>query len=397
MQVFINRIAELIIKHLEDTLTSDEKSELDIWRKESGENQALFDSLTNPAQVAAQLEKYYAYDAEKGWARIMQQHQPDQDQSSAKTFSISWKRWIAAASILLIAGLIYWTTRPSSAPAIAGPGADTTIQQDVKAPLLTKATITLSDGKLIIVDTASGSVLMKDEHLNIIRMDDGSVKYDVAATAGSVQYNTLNNPRGSRVINLILSDGSRVWLNSESSLRYPVAFGSDKREVEITGEAYFEVAKVAGKKFFVKAGNSTTEVLGTHFNINSYSDEANIKVTLLEGAVQVSSTKGLSKLAPGQQAQVTNEIHIIDNVNTDEVVAWKNEMFSFNGADIHAIMRQVSRWYDVEVIIKDAIEEKFVGELPRSVNVSSLLKMLETTGAVKFKIEPGKIEVMNRK
>jgi len=397
MQAFINRISELIIKHLEDRLTGDEKSELEMWRNESAENQALFDSLTNPAQVAIQLEKYYAYNAEKGWDLLMQQHQPNQDQNSSKTFGINWKVWIAAASLLLIAGLSYWATRPSSTPAIVSHGADTTMQQDVKAPSLTKATITLSDGKMIVVDTASEGVLVKNENLNIIRMNDGSVKYDVAATSGTVQYNTLNNPRGSRVISLILSDGTRVWLNSESSLRYPVAFSSDKREVEITGEAYFEVAKAAGKKFFVKAGNSTTEVLGTHFNINSYSDEANIKITLLEGAIQVSSAKGQNKLAPGQQAQVDNEIHIIDNVNTDDVVAWKNEMFSFNGADIHTIMRQVSRWYDVEVIIKGAIEEKFVGELPRNVNVSSLLKMLETTGAVKFKIEPGKIEVMNRK
>ena len=399
MPDFIQRIAELIIKSLEGKITDEEKSELEEWKKQSAKNREITDTFNDPQKVAEQLEKFYSYDTKAGWEKITSRHPLHQSKYLSLYTQVNWRKWVAAALIILIAGsFFYFLTKKNVAFNPPVTLVDSTSHNDIKAPLATKATITLGNGKTIILDSMSNGLLTNEGNLHITKINDGSIQYDtILSSTGNIEYNTLTNPRGSKLINLRLSDGSRVWLNSESSLRYPVIFSADKREVEITGEAYFEVAKAPGKKFYVKSANTVTEVLGTHFNINAYADEETIKVTLLEGSVKIAAEKNTDYLKPGQQAQVASAIKVINNVNTEEVIAWKNEMFSFNGADMNFIMRQVERWYNVDVIFRDKITEKFYGDISRNVNVSNLLKMLETTGAVSFKVEADRIEVMNRK
>jgi len=196
---------------------------------------------------------------------------------------------------------------------------------------------------------------------------------------------------------LTLSDGSKVWLNAASSLRYPASFVGNERKVELTGEGYFEVAKNASMPFKVNvAGKGEVEVLGTYFNINSYADEATINTTLLEGKVKVSALNNQQTLSPGQQAQIAGDgqINLNKNVNVEAVMAWKNGKFIFENADIKSVMRQVEKWYDVEIVFNGNITtEEFVGIISRNVNVSQILKMLEKTGTVKFEIEGKRIIV----
>ncbi|MEP7257618.1 MAG: FecR domain-containing protein, partial [Flavitalea sp.] len=206
-------------------------------------------------------------------------------------------------------------------------------------------------------------------------------------------YNMMATPAG-RQYSLTLADGTRVWLNASSSISFPTVFGNKKREVSITGEVYFEVAPVKTAPFVVKHnGNIEVEVLGTHFNINSYDNEATPRTTLLEGKVKVKFQNSTSILKPGEQASLNKEgnISIASNVDLEEVMAWKNGMFQFDNTAIDAVMRQLARWYDVEIEYRGAILKHFGGNISRDVNLSQVLKILELTGEVKFRIEGKKI------
>ncbi|HQW44934.1 MAG TPA: FecR domain-containing protein, partial [Chitinophagaceae bacterium] len=206
-------------------------------------------------------------------------------------------------------------------------------------------------------------------------------------------------PRGGQY-QVTLSDGTQVWLNAASSIRFPVVFTGTERKVEITGEAYFEVAKNKAMPFKVTAGSSEVEVLGTHFNINSYTDEPYIKTTLLEGSVKVTvpaSAAGQSSkiLQYGQQTAVNKEgkISVLNNADLEEAVAWKNGRFQFKSADLKTILRQISRWYDADVEYRGNVNIHFTGQLPRNDNVNKVFEKLALTGEVNFKVEGKKIIV----
>lgn len=263
------------------------------------------------------------------------------------------------------------------------------------------AILKLADGRTIILDSAANGALTTEGSTKIEKAGNGQLVYHTAAGKEQQQvlYNTLSTPRG-RKFRLTLPDGSNVWLNAESSITYPSAFVSNERKVEITGEAYFEVTHNPAMPFKVKINTSPgnggeVEVLGTHFNIMAYNDERSINTTLLEGAVKIIQGSKSSFLKPGQQAQLNNagELKLISNANAEEAVAWKNGLFIFNGADIKTIMRQVSRWYDVEISYEKEISQTFSGTIPRTVNASKLFNYLELTRHVHFRIEGKKVIV----
>ena len=213
-------------------------------------------------------------------------------------------------------------------------------------------------------------------------------------------YNTITTANGNQY-QLILSDGSRVWLNAASSIRFPTSFSGYERKVEITGEAYFEVAKNAAKPFKVdfknKAGEKDEiEVLGTHFNVNTYTDEPEMKTTLLEGSVKITAANKMQMLAPGQQARLTiNGIELKKNVDLDQVMAWKNGYFLFDNTDIYTLMRQISRWYNIEVIYEPNVKnDVFFGEIERKAELNEVLKILEV-GDLHFKLNGHKLTVTN--
>jgi ferric-dicitrate binding protein FerR (iron transport regulator) len=261
---------------------------------------------------------------------------------------------------------------------------------NIAPPTSSNAVLTLANGQVVVLDSAGNGTIVKQGSVDIVKLADGQIAYK--GIGQNTGYNTLSNPRGSKVVSIVLSDGSKVWLNAASNIRYPVAFSGKERKVEISGEAYFEVAHNAAKPFIVQKGETEVRVLGTHFNVEAYDDESSLDVTLLEGSVSVATQKSISRpkvIRPGEQAQVRQDgnIKLASSVNLNEVMAWRDNMFSFNGADIETIMRQVSRWYNVEVVFKKPVTEKFYAEVSKNTNISTLLKMLEATKAVHFKME----------
>jgi len=259
-----------------------------------------------------------------------------------------------------------------------------------------KAILTLASGKTITLDSAKNGLLVNEGAARIHKTRDGQLVYETDKNddGSAAPMNTVSTPRGGQY-QLVLDDGSKVWLNSASSLSFPAVFKGKTREVEITGEAYFEVAKNAKMPFRVKVNNTVVEVLGTHFNIMAYNDEAVMKTTLLEGSVKISNSQNFSMLKPGQQAQLNQNgpIKVIDNPEADDAVAWKDGIFQFRDAGIETIMRQAARWYDVQVSFAGKIPAKeFTGRISRNVKASELMEMLKYMG-INYKIEDKHITV----
>ena len=307
-----------------------------------------------------------------------------------------WRSIAAAAAVILVAtGIYMWLIRtPSASIAKANNKAGQT-KNDVP-PGGNKAVLTLANGSIITLDSAHNGTLVQQGNATVVKQNNGLLAYNTLTEKPiEVLYNTLTTPRGGQY-QLVLPDGSKVWLNAASSIRYPTAFAGKERKIDITGEAYFEVAKNIGMPFIVKANGMDVKVLGTHFNVNAYDDEATIRTTLLEGAVQVTKDAATAILKPGQESRLTKlgTIKVINDADLDEAVAWKNGMFSFKSADIKTVMRQIARWYDVEVVYEKDVQEQFHTEINRNTNASNLFKILETTGGVHFKIEGKKVTVM---
>jgi ferric-dicitrate binding protein FerR (iron transport regulator) len=258
------------------------------------------------------------------------------------------------------------------------------------------AILTLSDGSTVVLDEVQNGTVSTQGNTKVLKLDNGMLSYNTLNHKTSeILYNTIATPKGGQY-QLVLSDGSKVWLNAASSLRFPATFAGKERKVELLGEAYFEVAKNAAMPFKVKTEGMEVEVLGTHFNINSYEDESSARTTLLEGSVKINHGNTSDLLKPGQQAKLNRdgEIKIINDADVDEAVAWKEGKFQFDRADIHDVMRQIARWYDVSVDYKGIVSSHFGGTISREVNLSQVLKMLELTGELKFEIEGRHVMVL---
>jgi transmembrane sensor len=305
-----------------------------------------------------------------------------------------WLRVAAAAAVLvfLSTGLYFMFNGANRGNAVV-------YKTDIK-PGNNKAILTLASGKTIALTDVKNGELANDGNAIISKAANGDVVYHIYDTANvkALTYNTMTTPRSGQY-HLVLADGTNVWLNAGSSITYPTVFPGNERKVEITGEAYFEVAHNAAKPFRVVTRGQAVEVLGTHFNVNAYADEPVIKTTLLEGSVKVTQNENIAMLIPGQQAQVKRgmgnaAIQIIEHADTDEAIAWKNGLFQFNKASIESIMRQASRWYNVEVSYSDNKRpvKTFTGSISRNTNLSQLLEILSYTGS-RFEIDGKKIIV----
>lgn len=256
------------------------------------------------------------------------------------------------------------------------------------------AILTLADGSQIVLDSAQNGRLASDSHLHIEKQG-GRIAYSSRDAAAGIAFNQLSTPRG-RQYRLELADGSKIWLNAQSSIRYPTVFSGKERRVSITGEVYFEVAKNPGMPFHVEVNGVDIAVLGTHFNVNAYDDQPLVKTTLLEGSVRLTKGAGSLQLQPGQAGQVSassQNFTLIKEANTEEAVAWKEGRFLFDRTDIRTIMTQLCRWYDVEVDYQGPVPHRsFTGDLSRNTPLSDFLKVLEES-KIHFRIENRKIIV----
>ena len=309
---------------------------------------------------------------------------------------ISLRRIAVAASIigvLLLSGVLLFNKSGENS-FVKEKGNNERFKNDV-APGGDKATLTLADGSTIVLDEAQNGTLAQQGNSKIIKLD-GKLSYDpINKNRKEVVYNTISTPNGGQY-QLELADGSLVWLNATSSIHFPTTFVGKERRIEITGEAYFEIVKNQNMPFVVAVNGAEVQVLGTHFNINAYSDEDNVKTTLLEGSVKFVSGDHSNILKPGQQSQLAKNgtIKVANDVNVDEVVAWKNGLFAFENASIETVMRQFSRWYDVQIEYRGKTDDLFIAEMRRNIKLSDALRALELTGRVKFDIEGKKIIVM---
>jgi transmembrane sensor len=306
-------------------------------------------------------------------------------------FKRRWLQYAAAATLIIAFGLYFLIANKPTQSVVAGKIDKPATREEIQ-PGKEGAILTLVDGSKMVLDSLGNGLLTTQNGTKVL-LKNGQLVYDAATSPNvAIGYNTMTTPKG-RQFQLVLPDGSKVWLNAASSIRYPIMFTGKERKVEITGEAYFEVARNTAKPFRVQVNEETTiEVLGTHFNINSYSNEESINTTLLEGSVRVISNAGKTVLKPGQQARsrAQETIRVLDNVDVEKVMAWKNGVFNFEDATLEEVMRQLERWYDIEVVYEKNIPRlEFFGKMGKDLSLAAVLSGLEKSN-VHFRLEQGR-------
>lgn len=387
------RLTVLFKKYVENRLSDQEIEELQTYIDEASQHPHLRELISREL-YAVDEDSAHSHDVEdlvKGmetavWKRI-------EERENASRVDV-WKKWGAVAAsvaILLSMGIgIYWYQRQDMEVVSSNDPAPTTTQ-DI-APGTNRATLVLSNGKIIPLSESQEGIQLVDQH---IRYADGSVVLEET----NVQYATLSVPRAGQY-QVVLPDGSKVWLNSESSLKYPTAFAGNERRVELEGEGFFDVSTDPARPFIVSTANQSVEVLGTQFNINNYPEGGVSHTTVLEGSVRIATKKGgeTKVLTPGQQAIISTRGIRTRNIETEYVIAWKNGYFMFDNETLGVIMEKLSRWYDVEVVFKDASlkDRTFFGSISRFENISKILNIIARTDVANFDIHDGKIIISNK-
>lgn len=393
-----DRIARLLEKYAAQTLSPEERKELmEILASQENEKsvQQLIDNLwenkTLPASASAEQSEIM-------YSQIRQKINPVR----VRQVSRLWKA-AAAAIFVLIAGTVLWKTNSHQPQHLLSKSGASVSEQIV--PGSDKAILQLADGSSIVLEKNSKGIIAIQGSTHIKALENGHLSYEGSSGSSSAEdpllYNKIITPRGGQY-QVQLPDGSMVWLNAASSLRFPARFTKEERIVELNGEAYFEVRTAMlsdGKTkqpFRVKVNDITVNVLGTHFDIMAYNDEAEKHVTLLEGLVAINDKEGIHPLHPAQQAIIKQNEPILvkDLSDPDSYVAWKNGIISFNNEMIPTIMRQIARWYDVEVqYVGEQPAGHYVGGIRRQSDIKSVLDMLELAGGVHFEIEGKTIKV----
>ncbi|GGM94371.1 iron dicitrate transporter FecR [Dyadobacter beijingensis] len=412
------RLDDLFFRYCEKKITDEEREELmamllsddhreqlngliDQFVRRDGADHTMPDETAE--DILSSIFSATGRGTSEGSAGHLAEPEPDTEPDETRTRPM-WLFKLAAASValMLVYGGYRWLNRaPETQPVVASQS----VYGDDAPAGGNKASLTLADGRTYDLNTITEGNLSVQPGTTIDK-SKGEVTYGLnAANAGAVAYNVLRTPLGGQY-KIVLPDGSKAWLNAGSSLKYPTAFTGKHRDVEMTGEVYFEIEPDKKRPFLVrvtdrngKGKDMEITVLGTHFNISSYGDEPTMQTTLLEGSVRVEKDAVTRVLTPGQQARVATggaarEI-AVKTVDTESVVAWKEGRFEFNG-NIREIMRQISRWYDLDVKYEGNVERKsFAGTISRKNNVSEVLKMLEMTGGIQFRIDDRKITVKN--
>lgn len=399
-------ISELIAKHLNDELSEREKQELDSWVQQSEDHQLFFRQFTDEAMLASTLNEY---ETSKGIVfNKIKEAIPFDEHSDRKVTGIWWlnRRRVTAvaASILLICGAYVWWNKDQKDQRTASTSV-APVTRDRK-PASEGAVLKLADGKEIVLDDANDGTVASQGNTQITKQG-GLLSYNSNNPDNKVLYNTLSTPKG-RIYKLLLPDGSRAWLNAASSIRFPTAFTGWERKVEVTGEVYFEVEKDAEMPFRVTVNQrATIDVLGTDFNVNAYDNEKFLQTTLLTGSIKIQALEQEQRgnsvlLKPGQQAQLMNTkavqpsgqsaaITVIYNADIKNVMAWKNGYFSLDDLTLEELMREVERWYDVEVVYEKGVPVKaFFGKVNRDLSLLDFMDGLKDWG-VRFRLEGRKL------
>ena len=372
-------IARIIQKSLKGQLSESEERQLSDWRKASGENERAFQRMISEDFYTVGMEKLETYDYRVAYGRFLQRKY---QQRRKRRFLINVAR-VAAVALPFIIALVLYVGLNRDEEQTLYPSLATNI-----LPGTSKAVLTLANGQMIpLGKEAADSTIITDG--TQISASGSGVTYASGVESESVVYNKLEIPRGGEFC-LTLSDGTRVWLNSETSIQYPVAFGAKERRVFVQGEAYFEVAKDAKKPFTVQFMSSSVTVLGTSFNIRAYPEEKRSQTTLAEGSVRIYSPGSSMLLKPGEQAEVSalSGEMVKQEVEVKNFTSWKDGRFVFEQQPLEDIMRTLERWYDIRVIFKDegAKRISLSGNMKRYGDFSQVMKMLQMTGDVRFEL-----------
>lgn len=407
-----SRIAALIVGNMQDKLSTDERQELNTWLQEDGENFLLYEELMDEDKLGASLDELYTIDPDMAYERLSQKLFITEEVPAVAAVPapkrLSPKLWwyMAAAMLLLVGGGITYValnknSQPAPAPAIQvlaqhkQPGA----QPDSK-----KATLTLADGSVVVLNDMNNGSIAKQGNTEVIKNQNGIVQYTTTQqTTGKDTYNMLTTPAGGQY-RVILEDGTSIWLNAASTLRYPVHFTTDDRRVYLTGEAYFEVASqkspTTGRKktFVVSAGNMEMEAIGTAFNVSAYKEDNSTQTTVLEGLVKVNAYHTSHFLEPGKKLVARDSTLQVEDADTKLETAWKNDEFVFHNTSLPMVMNELARWYNVTIEYKQPVPSlHFSGEIERQVSIDRVLQMLSYTGGVKFAVHDNKVTVLASK
>lgn len=379
-----SRINYLLQRYTSRTCTRQELEELFAYIARSPDNEVFHDFMEHLYQDNPSGKTLPEVDLDSVYRNII---------PPAPVKRISPFRYAAAAAILLaVAALAFLWLKPGRTIRTDAPLARQT--DSPIAPGTNKAVLTLADGTTIPLDSNGQQVINAGN--TAVSRHNGQLVYDAGVKDGHVHYHTLSTPRGGQ-FRLTLPDGTKVWLNSASSLRYPTAFTGKERTVELQGQGYFEVTQNAAQPFMVKVNTMQVQVLGTGFDIMAYRDEATVNTTLVEGSVQVKEGSATRLLKPGQQAMLRHDNHTltVQEADIEKIIAWKNGLFVFNNMTLTAILREVARWYDVEIVYTvTPSAELYGGGISRNLQLSGVLDLLEANGFNHFRIEDRKVIVL---
>ncbi|TAN02219.1 MAG: DUF4974 domain-containing protein [Chitinophagaceae bacterium] len=381
-------IAGLLEKYLNEELTLAELDDLENWINVNEHNRKVFEKITNKDQREAALSSMANLPTETMLEKLKMQINMAETQTHTRTIR-RYRYWAAAGITILLAvgAFLFFNNKPKQV-------SDKPIAQSMQiAPAIPQARLVTSNGQTLLLNDTGDSSFMQGT--TNVRQQKGQLSYLNSGEAGKLQYNTLITPRGG-IYMVTLDDGTKVWLNAASSLHYPVHFASGERKVELDGEAYFEVSEDNRRPFKVAVGDMNIEVLGTHFNVMAYDDEQQTTTTLLEGKVKVSAGTIGKIIKPGQEVQLNKSTDMLTVKKADTVasISWKNGLFEFDNTDMKSILRELSRWYNVDIVYSVGVKDRyFTGTAPRSMSLNDMLKGLSSSG-IDFRVEGRKIIVL---
>jgi len=387
------QITALILKYLSGELTVEEQQQLDIWLNADAKNRALMDEFRNEAAVKQELLDIY-HTKTRVWQQL-------QEYTASNMRPVRNYRRIAlyaASTCLLIAGASLYFVNRWRAHTPTQVAVTRNNQSDVPSPASNKAYVTLSNGRRVYIDSLqNGADIIPGSNL-AQKLSPDKIEYAGSSRSAAPELNTITVPRGSKPLLIALPDGSQVWVNVASTISFQVPFPEKERLVSVSGEAYFDVAGAASQPFIVKSKGQEIKVLGTAFNIKSYDDESTIKTTLVKGKIQISQNKTgtMKTLTAGQQAisPPDGQLMISQDVDMEEALAWKTNVFQFRNEDLKSIMQQLGRWYDVEVVYQGSVPNRFFTvKISRDKSLAAVLKIMELYG-MSFRLEGKKLTVL---
>ena len=374
-------IHELILSYLREDISEEEMSRLRVWLDENERHQRLLEELRDKDVLQREIGEYVSFDTSRRWGQLKEAM--EEPVRKGRSLLKVWGA-VAAVVVAFVGGLLYWQMTGSPQPEVKQVAIARIEQGGRRAVLITET------GQQVVLQGLKDTCLniTGTETLNI--REDGSLKYSLSALSSMSEWHTLRIPKGGEY-KIVLDDGTEIWLNSASELKYPAHFVGNERRVQLTGEAYFQVARNEAAPFIVETRDMDVKVLGTSFNVSVYEDEESCHATLVEGRVEVNDKVNGEKvvLTPGKQALLRGGEMTVREVNTKLYTLWRLDRFTFASEDMEGVIRKLSRWYNVDFFFANSSmkQKRFTGSLPKYADISQVLKMIEMTTDIKFEIK----------